>query len=224
MNCQKKHYLEASYYRLTQRFDEAENLLKYMKDSKVPQFRINTIIDNCSTKPEVLDDYHNESFNKKDMYSLRDCLKFLMFGEHKNEISLEKAQEYAQQLENIENLNTCGYSTLANYYLFKNEDEKAYELATKGYDKYLKGEESCQCCGAFVAYCKLTGRGTAKDIEEAYNICKDIELRELGDVNENAGHVYAECAILLDKDLNHIYELLEKTLFRSQLLQINTKI
>ena len=207
-------YLEASYYRLTQRFDEAENMLKHIKEVNVPKFRINTIIDNCATKPEILDSYHNEAFNKNDIYSLRDCLKFLMFGEHGNKISMDKASKYAEELEKMKDLNTCAYSTLANYYLFKNEDEKAYKLAKLGYDKYLNGEESCQCCGAFVAYCKLTGRGTNKNIEQAYNICKDIEVRELGDVNENAGHVYAECAILLDKDLNRIYELLEKTLFR----------
>jgi TPR repeat protein len=207
-------YLEASYYRLTQRFDEAENLLKYMKEPLVPKFRINTIIDNCATKPEILDNQHNEAFTKDDKYSLRDSLKFLMFGEHGNEISLEKAQAYVDKLENMDDLTTCAYSTLSNFYLFKNDYDKAYSLAKTGYDKYLKGEEGCQCCAAFVAYCKLKGIGTEKNIEEAYEICKDVEIRELGDVNENAGHVYAECAILLDKDLNHIYNLLEKTLFR----------
>ncbi len=207
-------YLEASYYRLTQKFDEAEKLLKYMKPSTVPQFRINNIIDNCSTKPEILNDHHNESFSKNDKYSLRDCLKFLMFGEHGNEISMEKAGEYVEKLQKKDDLNTCGYSTIANYYLFKSEDEEAYKFAKLGYDKYINGEENCQCCGAFVAYCKLNGRGTNKNVEEAYNICKDIEVREFGDVNENAGHVYAECAILLNKDLNHVYELLEKTTFR----------
>ena len=207
-------YLEASYYRLTQRFDEAESMLKYIKEPSVPRFRINTIIDNCATKPEILDNYHNEAFNKNDIYSLRDSLKFLMFGEHGNKISLEKAQVYADKLEMINDLNTCAYSTLANFYLFKNEDEKAYKFAKLGYEKYLNGDEGCQCCAAFVAYCKLTGRGVSKNIEEAYNICKNVEIKELGDINENAGHVYAECAILLDKDLNSIYEMLEKTLFR----------
>ena len=207
-------YLEASYYRLTQRFDEAESMIKYMKDFKVPQYRINTIIDNCSSKPEILNDYHNECFKKDDNYSLRDCLKFLMFGEHGNKISLEKAQEYADKLEKKENLTTCAYSTLSNFYLFKGDNKKAYELAKIGYDKYLEGEEACQCCAAFIAHFKLKGIGTNKNIEEAYNICKDIEIRELGDINENAGHVYAECAILLNKDLNQIYEMLEKTLFR----------
>ena len=207
-------FLEASYYRLTQRFDEAEKLLKYMKTPEVINFRINLIIDNCATKPEILENYHNRAFVEKDKYAIRDRAKFLIFGEHGHKISLEEAKVHIEELQKIKDLQTCGYSVISNYYLFTNEDEKAYEYAKTGYEKYLKDEEPCQCCAAFVAYCKLKGRGTEKDIEGAYKICKDVEVKEFGDVNENAGHVYAECAILLGEDLNHVYNLLEKTLFR----------
>ena len=207
-------FLEASYYRLVQKFDEAEKLLKHMKSPEVPNFRINNIIETCSSKPEVLTNYHNRAFNEMDKYALRNRVKFLMFGEHGNKIDMEEAKKHVEMLEKMDNLSTCAYSVISNYYLFNNEDEKAYKTAYEGYEKYLKDEEPCQCCASFVAYCKLKGRGTEKDIEGAYKICKDIEERELGDINENAGHVYAECAILLGKDLNYIYNLLEKTLFR----------
>ena len=207
-------FLEAAYYRLTQKFDEAEKLLKYMKTPEVPNFRINSIIDNCASKPEILDNYHNRAFVQTDKYSIRDRAKFLMFGEHGNKLSLEEAKKHIEELQALKDLHTCGYSVISNYYLFTNEDKKAYEYAKAGYEKYLNEEEPCQCCAPFVAYCKLKGRGTEKDIKGAYEICKDLEKREFGDINENAGHVYAECAISLGEDLNSVYEMLEKTLFR----------
>ena len=208
------YYLEACHYRLTQKFDEAEKLIKTIKKSGVSEFKLNYIIDNCSTNPEVLNDYHNESFTKDDNHSIRNRIKILMFGEYGHNISMEEAKKHVLELEKKDNLHTCAYSTISTYYLLTEDYQKAYKYAKEGYDKYLNGEEPCQCCAAFVAYLKLKGLGVKKDIEEAYKICEDIEKRELGDVNENAGHVYAECAILLNKDLNRIYELLEKTLFR----------
>lgn len=208
------YYLEACYYRLSQKFDEAEKLIKAIKKEKIPDFKLNFIIDNCSKNPETLNDYHNEAFSKDDNHSIRNKIKILMFGEYGHNISMEEAKKHVLELEKREDLHTCAYSTIANYYLLVEDYEKAYKYAKEGYDKYLNGEEPCQCCAAFVAYLKLKGLGINQDIEEAYNICKDIEQREYGDVNENVGHVYAECAILLSKDLNRIYELLEKTLFR----------
>jgi len=206
--------LEASYFRLTQRFDEAEKLIKTMKKYNVPEFRLNIIIDNCSTNPEILDNYHNEDFNNSDNHSIRNKVKTLIYGEYGHDISMEEAKIHLEELEKKENLHTCAYSTISTYYLFSNDYEKAYKYAKEGYDKYLKDEEYCQCCAAMIAYFKLKGIGTNRNVEEAYKICEYIEKKELGDVNENAGHVYAECAILLNKDLNPIYELLKKNLFR----------
>ena len=215
----KKHgycdYLEASAYRLSQRFDEAENLLKVIKKAGDTQdYKLKNLEEACLTNPEKLNPYHNLTFSQNDSFSIRNKLKITMFGEYGNNIDMKKAKEHATDLENIEVLSTCCYSTLSNYYLFIKDYEKAYEKAKIGYDKYLKEEEACQCCAPFVAYCKLKGLGTNKSVEEAYNICLDTEKRELIDLNENMGHVYAECCILLNKNLESIYEKLIKTTFR----------
>jgi tetratricopeptide (TPR) repeat protein len=209
------NYLKANYYRLTQNFDKAEKLIKKIKKSKeISDYKKNMIIENCSSSPETLYPYHNKCFEGNSKYDIRDCIKILIFGEYGNQISLEEASKYIDFAKKEENLYSCAYSTIATYYLLSNKDDVAYKYANIGHEKYLNKEDTCQCCSAIVAYCKLKGLGTEKNVQEAYEICQLVEEKELGDLNENIGHVYAECCILLRKDLNHIYETLEKTLYR----------
>ena len=207
-------YFDACIYRLTQQFDKASKLIKTMKRNKVDDYRINLIIKTCSDKPEKVSDYYNDVFNKNDKHSLREKIEILSFGKYGNKIDMNKAKIYIEELEKKENLSGCDYSVIASFYLLKNEDKKAYEYAKIGYEKYLHGEETCQCCGAIIAYLKYKGRGIEKDIDEAYNIFKLIHEKECNDLNENIVHIYAMLSIELNKDLEVVYNLLEKTAYR----------
>lgn len=213
------NYYTAFYYRLTQQFDEAEKLLKVIKKSNIQDYKIKSLILSCSKKPERLNKYEKIVFNCDDTYSLRDSLLYKMLGDCGNKIDMDKAKEYAKRLEVKTDLHTCAYSTLSNYYLLTNDYKKSYELALIGYNKYLNGEEACQCCASYVAYHKLYGLGCKKDVKEAYKICVDTEKRELGDINENLGSVYATCCIELGLNLTHIYELLIRTTYRRYSLE-----
>ena len=118
-------YLEASAYRLSQRFDEAENLLKLIKkDKDIPDYKIKNLEEACLTNPETLNDYHNLAFSQNNNFSIRNRLKITMFGEHSHDIDMDKAKEHATELEKREDLSTCCYSTLSNYYLFTENYEK----------------------------------------------------------------------------------------------------
>lgn len=208
------NYYAAYYYRLTKQFDEAEKLIKLIKNDDVADYKIKSLISNCYKNPEILNKYENEVFNSDDTYSLRDCLLYTMLGDYGNKIDMDKASEYAKKLEAKKDLHTCAYSTLSNYYLLTKDYKKSYELALIGYNKYLNGEEACECCAAYVAYHKLYGLGCEKNVKEAYKICIDTERRQLGDINENLGSVYATCCIELNLNLTHIYELLIRTVYR----------
>lgn len=207
-------YYTAVFYRLTQQFNKAEIAIKKAKKAGYNNYKIDELSYSCFKKPEVLNNDKSYLFANNDTYSLLECLKIKMLGEHGFTIDIKEANKYEKKLEAKTDLNAYAYSVLSNYYLLIKDYKKSYDIALLGYNKYLNEEDNCQCCAAFVAYHKLYGLGCNKDVKGAYKICVDTEKRELGSINENLGHVYASCCIELGLELNHIYELLVKTTFR----------
>lgn len=205
----------ACYYKLTQHFDEAANMVKFLRKNKISESKISRIILDCDKKPEKIYPYVNFIlYDNKETYALKECLKFKMLGEYGNTIDMKEAQKYAKLLETRDDLQACAYSILSNYYLIVKDYKKSYKYALQGYQLYLNDNDSCHCCAAYVAYHKLYGLGCDKDVKEAYKICLETEKKELGTINENLGHIYALCYLELGMDLNHIYELLIKTTYR----------
>lgn len=144
--------------------------------------------------------------------SKREKIYAYLYGDFSYEISLDKAEELIKEVKEDE-LYNCLLSVIGNYYLITKNYEKAFEYFKLGYERYHQKIDTCSCSVSFYLYCYLKGIVVTKDVEKVFNECKEI-IQNDSNTAENIYNLYAESALILNKDLEEVFDKL--TAFRER--------
>ncbi len=131
------------------------------------------------------------------------------YGEYGLKINKRECDRFIRKFDRL-NAN-CTDSLLAKIYLDREDIPNALKVINRGVERFKKDEDNCTCIMGYYIYLMMNGIGMEKDVNKAY----EVALQTINDnyevVSESLGNAYAECAIMLNKDLNPVYNFLIKT-------------
>ena len=195
------HLLKACYYQDILDFDMCEKEVK--KAKKVKNVFLADLAFASFKKPKNAYKYFISYLKKPDYITL--------IGKYYGEFNIKRG-DYQKDLEEVEqgNLDDFDLALLGQIYLNKDK-EKAYNYILKGYNRYIDRKDNGVSCVSYYLYCLLNGIGEEKNLEKAYDICKQVLVRESYHVDENLGNMYGELSLLLNKNLEEVYSFLIET-------------
>ena len=202
--------MEIKYYNNLGDFDKALALINELGKYKTKEAYL-AEYSYCSYNPNKLNKYFKKLIKEEeyDFFFARAKL----YGYYGLKIDKTKLLPFIKNYE-TECFSSCVDSLIAKYYLDENDIENGLKHINRGLENYNKNIDMCTCVVGYYAYCLVNGIGYDKDIKKAYDLMHQTIEENYGCVSESLGNLYAECAILLNKDLNNVYEFLIKTIER----------
>ncbi len=105
----------------------------------------------------------------------------------------------------------CIDSLIVKIYLDRQDIPNALKVISEGVERFNRNEDNCTCIIGYYIYLMMNGIGMEKDVNKAYEIAVKTINDNYEVVSESLGNAYAECAIILNKDLNSVYDFLIRT-------------
>ena len=192
-----------AYYNNSGNFDEALKIAKELKKHKYSHMYLSNY-SYCETNPNKLNKYFRKynGFFKARAY---------LYGYYGMKINREKFKPFIKKYENEYGSN-CIDSLIAKYYLDENDVENALKYINRGMERFNNNQDMCCCVVGYYAYCMMNGIGMEQDVQKAYDLAVKTIDDNFGVISESLGNLYAECAIILKKDLNPVYDFLIETI------------
>lgn len=211
------HLLKADLAQLKQRFHTAEKEIRILQhNGSFTPIKLAYEGKKYYRNPTLCDKIYAHYIQSSDesVPMLRSRIIAYLYGEYGTLADILQAEKAVHRLEHHEENNNCSFSVIGAFYLQKKEYQTALTFFREGDRRYTEGTDSCQCCSGYLSYCYLMGLGVERNIEKAFSICSMIREKEQDDLCENVACLYAECAMLLNKEMEAAYDLLEKSISR----------
>lgn len=202
--------IKIKYYNNLGDFDEALKLINELGKYKTKETYLSEY-SYCAYKPNKLNKYFKKLIKNEDYDFF--LARANLYGYYGLKIDKTKVLPFIKNYEK-ECFSSCVDSLIVNYYLGENDIDNALKHLNRGLENYNNHIDMCTCIIGYYAYCIMNGIGMEKDIQKAY----DLAVKTIEDnyecVSESLGNIYAECSILLKKDLTEVFNFLVRTIER----------
>lgn len=194
------------YYNRFTNFDEAYKISKKIGKLK---YHESIIFETSYCEPNPVLTYKKlQKLIKNEDYEFTN-VRANYYGEYGLKINKTVCDKFIKDYDDF-NAN-CTDSLIAKMYLDREDIPNALKVINRGVERFKKDEDNCTCIMGYYIYIMMNGIGIKKDVNKAY----EVALQTINDnyevVSESLGNAYAECAIMLNKDLNPVYDFLIRT-------------
>lgn len=187
-----------------------DNIISYYKKSfelgylDLPSYV--THISFLVEKPlELAKKYHKAILNEpvESPWDIRRMGIRYLFGEFGFKQDIKKAYQYLNAAYQQEPTEPCILTIYGRCLELLGKKEEAYEIYTKAFDYYKDSIHiTCNCAVGYLAYAKIFGIGTAKNIEEAKRLVLDAINKDHGYSASLVIYLYAYFTLLGEEEFS----------------------
>ena len=202
-------YGKMKYYNHSNDFDSAYNVSKKLGKMKYNSSYILQLA-YCDPKPKKVYKELQKLIKNSDYDFL--FVRANYYGDYGLKINRIDYDKFIKDSEQSES--NCIDSLATKILLDRGDIDNALKVVTRGVERFNNDLDNCTCIVGYYIYMMMNGIGMEKDVLKAYELAERVIKDNFDEVSESLGNAYAEMAIMLNKDLNPVYDFLVKTIER----------